>query len=239
MKIIKVSNYDELSKKASKIILRQIILKPDSVLGLATGSTPIGCYENLINSKANFSNVKSINLDEYVNVVDKEQSYRFFMDNKLFNHINIKKENTFIPFSDSNDLSKICEDYDNLINDIGPIDIQLLGIGINGHIGFNELSDKFTENTHIVKLDEKTIKSNSRFFKNEGDVPKFAITVGIKAIMDSRIVILMASGKNKAEALKKALYGPITPKVPASILQTHQNLIVIADNEALEEIKKD
>ncbi len=232
MKFITVSTYDEMSRKAANIIAAQVNLKPNSVLGLATGSTPIGTYKNLIEMCANkdvdFSDVISVNLDEYVGLTpDNDQSYRYFMDTNLFSHINIKKENTHVPSGCASDVEKECADYDALINKLGGTDIQLLGIGLDGHIGFNEPDDCFIKSTHEVVLDPSTIEANARFFESEEDVPRKAVTMGMGAIMSAKKILLIANGENKKEILKQSFYGPVTPRVPASILQLHPDVTVI------------
>lgn len=232
MKIITASDYNDLSRKAANIISAQVILKPTSVLGLATGSTPIGTYKQLIKwyeiGDIDFSMVTSVNLDEYCGLSgENEQSYRYFMNTNLFNHININKEKTHVPNGLAIDKEQECIDYDKMIQDLGGIDIQLLGIGHNGHIGFNEPNIKFEKTTHIVDLDKSTIEANARFFNSIDEVPKQAITMGIKSIMHARHVLLIANGPDKENIIKKALFGPITPDVPASILQLHPNLTVI------------
>ena len=232
MKIIYAKDYSDLSRKAANIISAQVILKPNSVLGLATGSTPIGAYKQLIEwynkGDVDFSLTKSINLDEYVGISnDNEQSYRYFMEKNLFSHINIKKENTYVPNGKAGDLQEECKAYDNLIQNIGGIDLQLLGIGHNGHIGFNEPNQAFEKTTHIVELGESTINANARFFDSIEDVPKSAITMGIKSIMQAKKIVLVANGADKKEIINKALYGPVTPVIPASILQLHPDLTVI------------
>lgn len=232
MKIIYAKDYFDLSRKAANIISAQVILKPNSVLGLATGSTPIGAYKQLIEwydkGDVDFSLTKSINLDEYVGISNEnEQSYRYFMEKNLFSHINIKKENTYVPNGKAEDLQEECKAYDNLIQSIGGIDLQLLGIGHNGHIGFNEPNQAFEKTTHIVELGESTITANARFFDSIEDVPKRAITMGIKSIMQAKKIVLVANGADKEEIINKALYGPVTPVIPASILQLHPDLTVI------------
>ncbi|MBQ6815938.1 MAG: glucosamine-6-phosphate deaminase [Clostridia bacterium] len=232
MKFIKVNNYEEMSAKAAEIIAAQITLKPNCVLGLATGSTPVGIYKNLIEKNKNgvidFSEVTSVNLDEYIGLTpENDQSYRYFMNNNLFNHVNINKEKTFVPNGMAQDTAKEGADYDARIKALGGIDIQLLGIGLDGHIGFNEPDSCFTKETHEVKLDESTIVANSRFFASIDDVPKSAITMGMGSIMSAKKVLLVANGENKREILEKAFFGPITPEVPASILQLHNDLVVI------------
>ncbi|ANX01893.1 glucosamine-6-phosphate deaminase [Thermoclostridium stercorarium subsp. leptospartum DSM 9219] len=232
MRIINVKDYEEMSRKAADLIAAQIILNPKSVLGLATGSSPIGTYECLVelnrNGVIDFSHVTTINLDEYYGLdPTHDQSYRYFMNKHLFSRVNINMANTHLPDGKAKDIDAECRRYDDLIESVGGIDLQLLGIGHNGHIGFNEPSDEFIPGTHCVSLSESTINANSRFFKSRDEVPRKAITMGIKAIMQARKVLLIASGEDKKEILKKALFGPITPQVPASILQLHKDLTVI------------
>lgn len=232
MNFITVSTYDQLSRQAANIISAQVIHKPNSVLGLATGSTPIGTYKQLVerfkNNDIDFSKVVSFNLDEYIGLDGShEQSYRYFMDTNLFNHINIKKENTFVPNGKADNLNEEGEMYDRKIKSYGGIDLQLLGLGLDGHIGFNEPDTVFVKSTHIVDLHESTIAANARFFKSESDVPRKAITMGMLSIMQSKKILLIANGQNKKEILEKSLFGPITPSVPASILQLHPDLTVI------------
>ncbi len=232
MKFVTVSNYEKMSRSAANIISAQVIIKPDCVLGLATGSSPLGTYNQLIKwyekGDVDFSNVTSVNLDEYVGLDgSNSQSYRYFMDNNFFNHINIKKENTFVPNGCAVDLAEEGRRYDEHIEELGGIDLQLLGIGLDGHIGFNEPDDYFVKSTHVVDLHESTIKANSRFFENESDVPKQAITMGMISIMQSKKILLIASGSAKKEILDKAFFGPITPQIPASILQLHPDITVI------------
>jgi len=216
-----------------------VVVNPESVLGFATGTTPIGTYDNL--SKWNkeglvdFSLVKTVNLDEYCGLSgDHPQSYRYFMDKYLFSRINIKKENTFLPNGNDEDCDAECERYEKLIEDIGGVDLQLLGIGNNGHIGFNEPCEIFPKKTNCVKLTQSTIDANARLFEKKEDVPLFAMTMGIMTIMNARKILLIATGKSKAEILKQSLTGPIDPKVPASILQLHPDVTVIADLEAMD-----
>ncbi|MEE0838930.1 MAG: glucosamine-6-phosphate deaminase [Acutalibacteraceae bacterium] len=232
MKFITVKTYEELSKKAANIIAAQIIGKPDCVLGLATGSSPVGTYDKLTeyyeNGDLDFSTVTSVNLDEYAGLDGShDQSYRYFMNKNLFDRVNIKKENTYVPSGCADDLVEEGKAYDKLIEKLGGIDLQLLGIGLDGHIGFNEPDDFFTAETHPVKLDPSTIKANARFFESENDVPTMAITMGMMSIMQAKKVLLIANGEAKREILEKAFYGPITPLVPASILQLHPDVTVI------------
>ncbi len=236
MKFIKVKNYEQMSRQAANIISAQVIIKPDSVLGLATGSTPIGTYKQLIKwcqkGDVDFSEVTSVNLDEYVGLdIENDQSYRYFMNTNFFDSININKENTYVPNGKADNLEEECANYDAFIKSIGGIDLQLLGIGIDGHIGFNEPADCFEKNTHVVDLHESTIKANARFFESVDDVPKKAVTMGMVSIMQAKKILLIANGKNKEEILNKALFGPITPEIPASILQLHPDITVIFSEE--------
>ncbi len=232
MKFIKVESYEKLSRIAASIIASQVTVKPCSVLGLATGSSPLGAYARLAqmcsDGDVDFSEVISVNLDEYVGLDGtNDQSYRYFMDTNLFSKINIKPENTSVPNGCAKDLKAECERYDALIESLGGIDLQLLGIGLDGHIGFNEPDSVFTKETHEVVLDESTIEANARFFASIDDVPKTAVTMGMGAIMKARKVLLIANGKGKRDIVEKAFFGPITPAVPASILQLHPDLTVI------------
>ena len=232
MKFITVKTYEELSRKAAEIISSQVVMKPDSVLGLATGSTPIGTYarraEKCDKGDVDFSNVTSVNLDEYVGLTgDNDQSYRYFMNTNLFTKINIDINKTHVLSGVAGDMEKEAADFDTLIENLGGIDLQLLGIGLDGHIGFNEPDDVFVKETHVVELDPSTIEANARFFESIDDVPKSAITMGMGAIMNAKKVLLIANGKNKEEILKASFFGPITPKVPASLLQLHPDVTVI------------
>ncbi len=232
MKFITVDTYKEMSRKAANIIAAQVIQKPDCVLGLATGSTPIGAYDRLVEmynaGDLDFSTVTSVNLDEYIGLDgENDQSYRWFMNHHLFDRVNINKEQTFVPGGKVTDLAAEGAAYDARIKALGGIDLQLLGIGLDGHIGFNEPDDKFTAETHVVKLHESTIQANSRFFNDISEVPTEAITMGMEAIMQAKKVLLVANGPAKKEILEKAFFGPITPEVPASILQLHPDLTVI------------
>jgi glucosamine-6-phosphate deaminase len=243
MKIIVVNDYQELSDKAANIVANEMKKKKDIVLGLATGSTPEGLYKNLIkmynNNEIDFSLVNTFNLDEYYGVSDTHpKSFHHTMNEYLFNHVNIKKENAHLPETMPNDVLEACKDYDNKIESLGGIDIQILGLGVNGHIGFNEPNDKFIEETHLVDLAEETIKSNSRHFNNINEVPKQGITMGIKNIMNAKKLLLIASGLNKADAVKGMIEGSVTPYMPASILQTHHDVTVIIDKEAASLLNK-
>lgn len=218
-------------------------MKPRAVLGLATGSTPVGMYRQLIEwyrkGDLDFSQITTVNLDEYKGLSgENEQSYRYFMNNNLFDHVNIDKSRTFVPNGLEKDSRKACSDYNQIIHTVGGIDMQLLGIGGNGHIGFNEPGEAFETETHCVDLTESTIQANSRFFNNLDEVPKQAYTMGIKNIMSAKKILLIASGESKAEALYRSLYGPVTPNVPASILQLHPDVTVVADEGALKVIRE-
>lgn len=232
MRYFKVETYEELSRKAANIIAAQVISKPDCVLGLATGSSPLGTYARLIegykNGDIDFSLVTSVNLDEYIGLDGtNDQSYRYFMDKNLFEHINIRPECTFVPDGCADDPDKVGVAYDEHIKSLGGIDLQLLGIGLDGHIGFNEPDAFFTKATHVVDLHESTIKANARFFENESDVPRKALTMGMGSIMLAKKVLLIANGAAKKEIVEKAFFGPITPEIPASILQLHPDVTVI------------
>lgn len=243
MRIYKAKDYNEMSRKAANIISAQIIMKPDAVLGLATGSSPIGTYKQLIDwynkGDLDFSEIRSVNLDEYKGLdASNPQSYAYFMRHNLFDSVNIKLENTNIPNGLETDIEKECTRYNNIIKSLGGIDLQLLGIGNNGHIGFNEPGEAFEKETHCVKLTENTIQANARFFSSIGEVPTHAYSTGIKNIMQARSILLIASGEAKTEAMYQALFGPITPTVPASILQLHNNVSIVADEAALSLIIK-
>ena len=238
MRILCAKDYKEMSEMAADIIGAQVLLKPDAVLGLATGSTPIGTYEELVRryeaGRLDFGKIKTVNLDEYRGLTrDNDQSYYYFMHSHLFDHININKNNTKVPDGMEPDALKAGQDYENIIKNYGGIDLQLLGLGNNGHIGFNEPGDEFIDKTHVVDLTESTIEANKRFFASVDDVPKQAYTMGIGSIMRAKRVLMVVNGKGKAEIVKEAFFGPITPKVPASILQLHNDFILIGDVEAL------
>lgn len=237
MKVIITKTYEEMCQKAARIIAAQVTLKPDSVLGLATGSTPLGIYGELVKKhqqgELDFSEACSVNLDEYVGLpADNEQSYRYFMNHNLFDHINIPKKYTYVPNGMAEDPQDECDDYELLIQQLGGVDLQLLGIGANGHIGFNEPSDSFAAETHLTALTESTIEANSRFFEDKDSVPKQAITMGIGTIMQAKKILLVANGESKARAIYDTLFGPVTPQVPASILRFHQDVTVIVDETA-------
>lgn len=232
MKFITVKSYDELSILAADIIAEVVKAKKNAVLGLATGSSPVGAYKKLAEYNAkgelDFSSVTSVNLDEYEGLDgSNDQSYRYFMNENLFKNINIDVNKTYVPNGCASDLVEEGKNYDALIENLGGIDIQLLGIGLDGHIGFNEPDDVFTKETHPVELDPSTIEANARFFESIDDVPTRAITMGMGGIMSAKKVLLIANGAAKKDIVEKAFNGPITPKVPASILQLHPDVTVI------------
>ena len=232
MRIIKCENYAEVSRKAAALIAAQVITKPNAVLGLATGSTPIGAYKLLIEQyekgDLDFSEVTTVNLDEYVGLSpENDQSYRYFMNDNLFDHVNVRKDHTFVPNGLAEDVAAECAEYEKRIEDLGGVDLQLLGIGGNGHVGFNEPSDAFDTVTHVVELKESTRQANARFFASIDEVPTHALTMGLKGIMGAKKVLLVANGPQKAEIVEKAFFGPVTPEVPASILQLHPDVTVI------------
>lgn len=242
MKIYRAADYNDLSRKAANIISAQVIMKPNCILGLATGSTPLGTYKQLIEwykkGDLDFSEVTTINLDEYKGLSpDNPQSYHYFMKKNLFDHININQENTFLPNGEEKDSELACKTYNNIIKECGGIDLQLLGLGHNGHIGFNEPGNTFELETHCVDLAESTIEANQRFFKTLEEVPRKAYTMGLKTIMQSKKILVVVSGEDKAEILHDAFLGPVTPEVPASILQLHKDVILVADEAALSKIK--
>ena len=238
MKLYRAKDYYDMSRKAANIISAQIIMKPNCVLGLATGSTPVGAYKQLIEwynkGDLDFSRVKTANLDEYKGLTrDNDQSYYHFMKQNLFMHVNIDVTNTHIPDGMESDADKEAARYEEILRNLGGIDLQILGLGHNGHIGFNEPSDIFPKDTHIVDLQESTIEANKRFFESADQVPRQAYTMGIGTIIRAKKILLMVSGEDKAEILYNALCGPVTPKVPASILQLHPDVIIVADEAAL------
>ena len=243
MNIYKAKNYEDMSRKAANILSAQIIMKPNCVLGLATGSTPIGIYKQLIDryekGDLDFSQVTTVNLDEYKGLEkENKQSYHYFMNKNLFSHININPNHTHIPNGMEEDSKKECSRYEQLIQNLGGVDLQLLGLGHNGHIGFNEPDQIFYKETHCVDLQESTIKANQRFFDCIDSVPKQAYTMGIKTIVQARKIVVVVSGKDKAEIVKKAFFGPVTPLVPASILQMHNDVTLVGDEDALSSISK-
>lgn len=242
LKIIRTKDYEDMSRKAAGVIAAQVVLKPDSILGLATGSTPIGAYKQLIAwgraGDLDFSEIRTFNLDEYRGLTrDNDQSYFYFMRHNFMDGAGIPVERTDIPDGSEPDAERECARYDAAIRAAGGIDLQLLGMGHNGHIGFNEPADEFPKGTHSVDLTASTIEANKRFFASEADVPRQAYTMGIQTIMSARKILVAVSGEDKADIVYKAFFGPVTPLVPASILQMHPDVIVVADEAALSRCK--
>lgn len=238
MIIYKEESYEKMSERAAEIIASQLMMNEYSILGLATGSTPVGTYKKLIEmnkaGKISFKNVKTVNLDEYHGLgPDHPCSYRFFMNDNLFNHVDIDKKNTNVPDGLASDGEAECKRYDEVIKSLGRADIQILGIGENGHIAFNEPSDHFSVGTHIENLTQSTMDANKRFFEDGEKVPNSAFTMGIGGIMNAKCIILLANGEKKAKAVKDSITGKVTPQVPASVLQLHPNVIVIGDKDAM------
>ena len=242
MKIIRTKDYRDMSRKAANIISAQMILKDDSVLGLATGSTPIGTYDQLVDwykkGDLDFSKITTVNLDEYKGLPkENDQSYWYFMNKNLFSRVNIRPDYHFLPDGMNLDSANECERYEKLIDSLGGIDLQLLGLGRNGHIGLSEPCDAFPQGVHVVDLTESTIEANKRFFASADDVPKQAYTMGVGTILRAKMILLVVSGKDKAAALNAVVNGPITPQVPGSVLRLHPNVIIVADEDALSEMK--
>ena len=238
IKIVRARDYTDMSRKAANIISAQVILKPNCVLGLATGDSPIGTYDQLIDwykkGDVDFSEVSTYNLDEYFGIADDDpQSYHYFMNKHFFDHINIDPKNVHVPAGSNTDVDEVCASFDKMVADAGFCDLQLLGIGRNGHIGFNEPDDVFSKGTHCVNLTESTIEANSRLFEREEDVPRRAYTMGVQTIMNARSILVVANGEKKAQAVRDMCFGPVTPQCPASILQLHTNCVVVADEAAL------
>ena len=241
MRIYRAKDYEEMSRRAAGIVSAQIIMKPDCVLGLATGSTPVGLYKQLIewyrNGDLDFSGVRTVNLDEYKGISrENDQSYYYFMHQHLFDRVNIDPERTNVPNGMEPDAEKECGRYEGLIRSLGGVDLQLLGLGHNGHIGFNEPGEAFEKETHCVDLTESTIEANKRFFASADDVPKQAYTMGIKTIMQAKKILIVVNGENKADIVERAFFGPVTPEVPASILQLHNDVTLVGDEAALAKI---
>ena len=241
MKIYKAKDYKDMSRKAANIISAQVIMKPNCVLGLATGSTPIGTYDQLVErynkGDLDFSEVTTVNLDEYKGLPrTNDQSYYYFMHQHLFDRVNIDPERTNVPNGMEPDAEKECGRYEELIRSLGGVDLQLLGLGHNGHIGFNEPGEAFEKETHCVDLTESTIEANKRFFASADDVPKQAYTMGIGTIMQAKKILIVVNGENKADIVERAFFGPVTPEVPASILQLHNDVTLVGDEAALAKI---
>ena len=241
MKIYKAKDYKDMSRKAANIISAQVIMKPNCVLGLATGSTPIGTYDQLVEwynkGDLDFSEVTTVNLDEYKGLPrTNDQSYYYFMHQHLFDRVNIDPERTNVPNGMEPDAEKECGRYEELIRSLGGVDLQLLGLGHNGHIGFNEPGEAFEKETHCVDLTDRTINKKKRFFASADDVPKQAYTMGIKTIMQAKKILIVVNGENKADIVERAFFGPVTPEVPASILQLHNDVTLVGDEAALAKI---
>ena len=241
IRIYQTADYEAMSRRAAHIIAAEVYRNPACVLGLATGSTPVGAYKclsEMVNKgDLSFKEVKSVNLDEYKGLAPThDQSYRYFMEDNLFNHVDIDLANTNVPNGLAEDAEAECKRYDELVASLGYADLQLLGLGHNGHIGFNEPDDHFTKETHVVSLAQSTIDANARFFASADEVPRQALTMGVGCIMAARRVLLIASGEGKADALYAAFCGPITPECPASILQLHNDVVVVADKAALSKL---
>ncbi len=242
IKFICAKDYDEMSRKAANVISAQMIMKPDSVLGLATGSTPIGTYaclaERYEKGDLDFSRITSVNLDEYKGLThENDQSYYYFMNDNLFSKVNIDLNNTYVPDGTIEDASEACQKYDEIVAATGGVDLQLLGLGHNGHIGFNEPADVFPKGTHCVTLAQSTIEANARFFASIDEVPTQAYTMGIQTIMSAKKILMVVSGADKADIVEKAFLGDVTPQVPASILQLHQDVTIVGDEAAFSKIK--
>lgn len=237
MKVYISKNYNDMSRKAANIISAQIIMKPNCTLGLATGSSPIGTYQQLVKwyekGDLDFAEVSTINLDEYKGLdVSNPQSYHYFMNQHLFSKVNINPINIHIPNGKNLDAIAECTSYEKTLCSLGGVDLQLLGLGHNGHIGFNEPGAEFAKGTHCVALTESTIEANKRFFSSIEEVPRYAYTMGIKTILQAKRILVIVSGRDKAEIVEKAFFGPVTPDVPASILQMHNNVTLVCDEDA-------
>lgn len=241
MRFVRTKDYEDMSRKAANVISALLIEKPDCVLGLATGSTPIGLYKCLVKryekGDLDFSQVKSVNLDEYRGLThDNDQSYFYFMNDNLFSHVNIDITQTHVPDGTIEDADRAGREYEETIASVGGVDLQLLGMGHNGHIGFNEPADVFPQDTHCVDLAESTINANARFFASREEVPTQAYTMGIGTIMKAKKILVVVSGADKAEIVEKAFFGPVTPQVPASILQFHPDVTIVGDEAAFSKI---
>lgn len=237
MKVIVTKNYEEMSRVAAEMFAEVLQKKPDGVLGLATGDTPIGMYQNLIamyrEGTLDFSRASSVNLDEYYPITpDNDQSYRYFMNHQLFDHVNMDKERTYVPDGTVEDADAFCREYEAKIDALGGVDIQVLGIGRNGHIGFNEPDEELIPFTHLTELTASTIEANARFFASEDDVPKHALTMGVQSVFKARRILLLASGENKAEAVRGMLNGNLSTHLPASLLRLHPDVTLICDEAA-------
>lgn len=237
MNVVVVKDYQELSVRAATIVAKQITKKKNTVLGLATGQTPVGMYQELIKKfqkgEIDFSQVVTFNLDEYYGLPPEHpQSYNYFMWNTFFRHINIPKENVYLLNGSTKNIEKECQHYEYLIQKSGGIDLQILGIGDNGHLGFNEPAIGLNSKTHLVNLSEETIRANSRYFKDIKEVPRQALTMGIGTIMKAKKIILLASGRKKAPVIARTINGPVSTEVPATVLQLHSEVTILIDKEA-------
>ncbi len=241
MRFYVTEDYAQMSRRAASIIAAQVASKPDCVLGLATGSSPVGAYKNLVewnkDGIISFAEVRSVNLDEYIGLSpEHDQSYRYFMQSNLFDHVDIKPENTNVPNGLAADPKQAAMDYEKIIASMNGVDLQLLGLGHNGHIAFNEPCDEFIMDTHVVDLTESTIQANARFFASADEVPRQALTMGIRSIMKAKKILVVVAGADKAEAVHKSFVGPVTPQVPASILQLHNDVTVVGDRAAMSKL---
>ncbi|HNW03825.1 MAG TPA: glucosamine-6-phosphate deaminase [Oscillospiraceae bacterium] len=238
MRIIYSEDYGEMSRKAAALLAARMREKPDGVFGFATGSSPVGTYRELIRmykaGELSFSRCKSVNLDEYLGLgPESDQSYLYFMMENLFSKVDMQPENIHIPDGLAEDAAAECARYDGLLESLGGAEAQVLGIGRNGHVAFNEPGDVFLPETHVVALTEDTIKANARFFASDADVPRYALTMGVKGILSAKTLLLVANGKEKARALYDACFGPVDPRVPASVLRLHKDAVIIAERDAL------
>lgn len=243
MRIYELPDYDSMSRRAANIISAHVLLQPSCTLGLATGSTPLGIYRQLIRQyeagDLSLEETRCVNLDEYLGLGPTHpQSYRYFMQKNFFDHININPENTHVPDGLCPDADAECARYNQVIKSLGGVDLQLLGLGHNGHIGFNEPGRSFELGTHLVDLSESTINANTRFFKSSAQVPHQALTMGIKNIMEAKQILVVVSGADKADIVRRAFAGPVSPDVPCSILQMHRDVILVGDTAALSELRK-
>lgn len=243
MKLIVAKNYEEMSKLAAEFMAEEVKKKPEIILGLATGGTPVGMYKELIrmcdNKEVDFSKATTVNLDEYIGLSgEHNQSYRYFMNSNLFNHINIDKARTFVPNGQASDVEAECKSYDARIRELGGIDLQLLGLGSNGHVAFNEPDAFLTVGSHETKLTQSTIEANARFFDSMDEVPKTAITMGLGGIMQAKKILVIANGEGKADVVEKLMNGKITTEVPASMLQMHRDVTIIVDEAAASKLNK-
>ena len=243
MRIIRTKDYNDMSRKTANMIAAQVMIKPDSLLGLATGASPIGTYKCLVedykNGNVDFSKISSVNLDEYYGIgADNDQSFHYFMNHHFFNHVNIKIENTHIPDGLAKDPQKECDEYEEIIRSKGGVDLQLMGLGINGHIGYNEPANELILNAHCTDLAPATIEANKSLFADISQMPLKANTMGLGTIMRAKAILMIVSGEAKAKIVNEAFFGPITTQIPASLLQLHHNFTLIGDEAAFSQIPK-